>query len=413
MRKFARTTGEKGISTLELTMALPLVVFGILFLIGMGHALISKQHAVVGGQFAAHHERVREAAPNAAMVGKVVSKGAETFRLSGGGAETINYTARATPRKGLIAQNYPLGAATSQYQTPRITNACVPDCKPFDSFARLLSPELITGIFLGNTGSLSQGDLLSIVAGKGNKKRRQKPEGAVAISPGKKASGNGVPGTGGVPALGVAPAANGPTTASGGGGGKPPGKPPKGAAGGAADDGKSGNGANGNGGNGKPGNNGNGNGGNKPNLNKPRRASVQGEPDPQRVRELGVNHEQGGVKDLAEGEGGARYEMATGRRISRSTQEGADFIDPEVGPISLKGPLVNKRTGQPVKVTDPMIDGLAKSVAKDVRMNTFTKRVVVDTKGMTPDQRRRLQQKIEEELAKNPGGRSKEIFIIE
>jgi hypothetical protein len=282
MRKFARTTDEKGISTLELTMALPLVIFGILFLIGMGHALISKQHAVVGGQFAVHHQRVREAAPNVAMVGQVVSKGAETFRLSGGGAETINYTARAMPRKGLIAQNYPLEAATSQYQTPRITNACVPHCKPFDSFAKLLSPELIAGIiFSGNTGSLSQGDLLSIVAGKGNKKRRQKPEGAVAISPGKKASGNGVPGNGGAPASGVAPAANGPTTASGGGGSKPPGKPPKGAAGGAADDGKSGNDGNGNGGggskppgkppkgaaggaadDGKPGNGANGNGGN-------------------------------------------------------------------------------------------------------------------------------------------------------
>src|SRR5262249_31543043 len=147
-------------------------------------------------------------------------------------AETINYTARATPLKGLIAHNYPLDAATSRYQTPRITNACVPDCKPFDSFARLLSLETITGIiFSSNSGSLSQGDLLSIVAEKGNKKRRQKPDGAVAISPGKKASGSGVPGRGVVPAVGVVPAENGPPTASGGGGGKPPRKPPKGAAG--------------------------------------------------------------------------------------------------------------------------------------------------------------------------------------
>jgi hypothetical protein len=408
MREVARTTGERGVSTLELTMAMPLVVFAMLLLIGLGHALITKQHAVVGGQFAAHHQRVREAAPNAAAIGRAVSGGAETFHLSGGGDETLSYTTSATPRKGLIAQTYPLKAAASQYQTPKVTNACVPDCKPFDSFARILSPELITGIiFSGNSSALSTDDLLSIVAGKGKKKRRQKPEGAVAVSPGKTGSGNGDPGTGGRPAVSGTPAADGPTPASGGGGVTPPGKPPKGTAGGGAEDGKSGNG--GNGGNGKPGNNGNGG----PNLNKPQRLSAQGEPNAQRVRELGVNHEQGGVQDIAEGRGGARYEMATGRRISRSTEEGADFIDPEVGPISLKGPLVNKRTGQPIRITDQTVDGLAQAVVKDVQKNTFTKRVVVDTTGMTPDQRRRLEQQIESELAKNPGGRSKEIFIIE
>lgn len=141
---------------------------------------------------------------------------------------------------------------------------------------------------------------------------------------------------------------------------------------------------------------------------------VKGEPDPDRVRELGVNHEQGGVKDLAEGQGGARYEQATGRRVERSTEEGADFIDPEVGPVSLKGPLVNKKTGETLNITDNMVDGLARSVVKDVRTNTFTKRVVVDTKGMTQAQRDRLRAAIESELAKNPpAGPPKEIVFLE
>jgi hypothetical protein len=143
---------------------------------------------------------------------------------------------------------------------------------------------------------------------------------------------------------------------------------------------------------------------------------VKGEPDPERVRELGVNHEQGGVKDLAEGQGGARYEQATGRRIERSTEDGADFIDPEVGPVSLKGPLVNKKTGETLNITDNMVDGLAKSVVKDVRTNTFTNRVVVDTKGMTQAQRDRLRAAIESELAKNPppaGGNPKDIVFLE
>jgi hypothetical protein len=225
MNKVARANSERGVSTLELTLAMPLVVFAILFLIGMGHALISKQHAVVGGQFAAHYQRVRESAPDAAAAGRAVSAGTETFSLSGGGGETLSFTASATPRKGLIARLYRLNAANSQYQTPNVTNACVPDCRPFDSFARMLSPEMITGIiFSGNSSGFSGDGLLSTVAGTGNRPPRQRPEGAEAVSP---------------LVAGVAPAAGG------GGGGRPPGRPPQGAAGAADDDG-SGNGGNGN-----------------------------------------------------------------------------------------------------------------------------------------------------------------------
>jgi hypothetical protein len=365
MRDVTRTRGERGLSTVELTMALPLVLFAMLMLIGMGHALISKQHAVVGGQVAAHHQRVREAAPTAEAIGRGVTGGAETFRLKGGGEETISYTANATPHKGLIAQRYPL-TAESQYHTPRVDNACVPNCRPFDSFARLLSPELITGIiFSGNAGGLSGGDLLSTISEKGNKKRRQLPPGVNVTTPAQAAiAGGGIPPGGG-----------------GGTGGK---------------------------------NNGNTrNGGNGAGVYKPQRSSVQGTPDPERVRELSPNREQGGRPNLNEGLGGARYEMATGRRIERSEEDGADFIDPEVGPIQLKGPLVNKKTGQPIRITDRMVDGLAQSVVEDIQRNTYSKRVVIDTTGLTPDQRRRLEQKIEEELARNPGGRTKDIFIIE
>src|SRR5262245_11741672 len=193
MRKAARTTGERGFSTLELTMAMPLVVFAMLLLIGLGHALISKQHAVVGGQLAAHHQRVRNAVPNGTDVGRAGTRGAEDFARSGGGDQTINYTAEATAQKGLIAQTYPR-KATSQYQIPRITNACVPNCKPFDTFASILSPQMITGmIFSGNSGALSADNLLSIVSGKGKKQLGQRPPGAAAMSPGRQGSGSGGP----------------------------------------------------------------------------------------------------------------------------------------------------------------------------------------------------------------------------
>jgi hypothetical protein len=249
MRRIARTPGQRGVSTLELTMAMPLVVFALLLLIGMGHALISKQHAMVGGQFAAHHQRVREAAPSAAAVGAAVSKGSETFRLSGGGDETLSYKATATPRKGLIAQTYQLNASAAQYQTPQVTNACVPHCKPFDAFARILSPELITGIiFSGNSSGLSKDDLLSIVAAKGNKNRKRAP--AMAVSPAKKRDKN------------QESDKPEPPPAGGAGGKTPPGDPPLGGTKtGGTDDGKpggNGNGNNGRNGNGKPDGNDNG-----------------------------------------------------------------------------------------------------------------------------------------------------------
>src|SRR5262245_4498214 len=207
MRDVTRTRGERGLSTVELTMALPLVLFALLMLIGMGHALISKQHAVVGGQVAVHHQRVREAAPNAEAIGRAMTAGAETFRLRGGVAETISYTASAEPHKGVIAQRYPLNAE-SQYQTPRVNNACVPNCKPFDSFKRHLSPESISVIIFAGGGGISD-DLLSILTKKGNKTRRQLPPGVDVTSPVQAAIAGGAP-------PGQPPGSGG----AGGGGGK-------------------------------------------------------------------------------------------------------------------------------------------------------------------------------------------------
>jgi Contact-dependent growth inhibition CdiA C-terminal domain len=231
MRDVTRRKSERGLSTVELTMALPLVLFAMLMLIGMGHALISKQHAVVGGQVATHHQRVREAAPSTEAVGQAVSAGSETFRLSGGGEETLSYTASAKPQKGVIAERNPLNAE-SQYHTPRVTNACVPNCKPFDSFARLLSPEIISGIIFSGGGGIAGDDLLSTVSEKGNKTRRQLPPGVNVTSP-----------------VEAAIAGGGATPGGGGGTG--------GTNGGDTGNGGNGNGSTGNGGNGNTGNNGN------------------------------------------------------------------------------------------------------------------------------------------------------------
>jgi hypothetical protein len=56
-----------------------------------------------------------------------------------------------------------------------------------------------------------------------------------------------------------------------------------------------------------------------------------------------------------------------------------------------------------------MVDGLAKSVLKDVARNTYTKRVVVDTLGFSPTQRAAFMAKLQEGFK---GGVAKDILLL-
>lgn len=125
----------------------------------------------------------------------------------------------------------------------------------------------------------------------------------------------------------------------------------------------------------------------------PDRSSLSDE----RIRELGVNHEQGNVTDLREGVGGARYEQTTGSPLSPSATEGVDFYDGDT-PISLKGPLARKDTGEILPFNDSMVDGLADSVIKGAKTNTAARDIVVDTLGLSDAQRSRLTERIAEGL---------------
>jgi hypothetical protein len=82
MRKRRRTKNEKGLATLELVMGLPLIVFAMLFLIGLGYTLIAKQRAEAGAQFAASYERARNRPPAESVAGRAVAAGSEDFRLA-------------------------------------------------------------------------------------------------------------------------------------------------------------------------------------------------------------------------------------------------------------------------------------------------------------------------------------------
>jgi hypothetical protein len=90
-----------------------------------------------------------------------------------------------------------------------------------------------------------------------------------------------------------------------------------------------------------------------------------------RVRDVGTDPARGFIR--AEGIGGYRIEKYLGRRIQRSADEAADFIDDVIGPISLKGPIPARGS----------VEGLANSAIKDIRFNTATRAVFVDLRGLS------------------------------
>lgn len=139
---------ERGLVSLEVALMLPMLVFLILFLIGMGHAIITRQHAVVAAQFAATYHAMQGNGPSEGTVSDAVSVEGERWRLSdqvassagdagvgiggrisgllgsalgsfvaGAGAQgRIRYTARTTPNRGILPRVYHLGEAGSEYQ---------------------------------------------------------------------------------------------------------------------------------------------------------------------------------------------------------------------------------------------------------------------------------------------------------
>lgn len=89
--------------------------------------------------------------------------------------------------------------------------------------------------------------------------------------------------------------------------------------------------------------------------------------------------------------------------------EGVDLVDPKEGPISVKGPLGVSKAGDAVQIKQPMVDGLAKSVVKDVQFNTATKKVVVDLTGLSKQQQQQVIDAVTKQVGTNP---TKEIQYL-
>jgi hypothetical protein len=121
----------------------------------------------------------------------------------------------------------------------------------------------------------------------------------------------------------------------------------------------------------------------------------------ERVKALSYNAEQKAI-DIPQGQAAARYEQQVGRTVELGTTDGVDIVDPVNGPMSVKGPLGISKKGDSVPVTEKMVDGLGKSVVKDVKNNTATKNVVVDLTGLTRAQQESVIQRVGSELGPTP-----------
>lgn len=73
---------ESGTAVMELLMSFPIVIFVILLLIGLGHTLITKQHALVAARYTAQYRIVRKSTPSSAQLAKAVSGGQGGWNIS-------------------------------------------------------------------------------------------------------------------------------------------------------------------------------------------------------------------------------------------------------------------------------------------------------------------------------------------
>ena len=109
-----------------------------------------------------------------------------------------------------------------------------------------------------------------------------------------------------------------------------------------------------------------------------------------------------------------------GGNLEKASEEGVDFVvkggaDTKV---SLKGPLVNKKTGGAFPIKNKNLTQLAEAVVHDVTVNTATRQMVVDMMGLSVEQRAFLQAEIKRildaTLAKGtPGLINKPILFME
>ena len=144
---------ERGSVTTEFVFATPLLVIAMLFLMGLGYTLMTKQNAIVGARAAVYYRAPRDQMPPpvnvTAMIKDAVSPGREEWsldfyegsmpdpqtgssgilqgtvnRIYQGFNKDIRYDAHGTASLGFLPRIMDLGRAKGAYSLPRETWTC-------------------------------------------------------------------------------------------------------------------------------------------------------------------------------------------------------------------------------------------------------------------------------------------------
>jgi hypothetical protein len=148
-----KQNAERGSVTIEFVLVVPLLALAMLFLMGLGYTMMTKQNAIVGARAAVYYRAPREQPPEAeevnAMIKDAVSPAREEWvldfsegRLEDPGTGSVNilqgavdsiyqsfnkemrYTARGTATLGFLPRIMELGQAQGRYTLPRGTWTC-------------------------------------------------------------------------------------------------------------------------------------------------------------------------------------------------------------------------------------------------------------------------------------------------
>lgn len=144
---------ERGSVTTEFVLVVPLLAFTMLFLLGLGYTLMTKQNAIVGARAAVYYRAPRTQTPDAATVNAMIKDAVSPAReewvldfregniedpetgrvniLQSGVSriyqsfnKEIRYNARGTATLGILPRIMELGQAEGRYALPRGTWTC-------------------------------------------------------------------------------------------------------------------------------------------------------------------------------------------------------------------------------------------------------------------------------------------------
>lgn len=148
-----KQNAERGSVTVEFVLAVPVLALAMLFLMGLGYTMMTKQNAIVGARAAVYYQAPREQLPEAEEVnalikdavspareewvldfseGKLEDPATERVNILQGAVDSIyqgfnkemRYTARGTATLGFLPRIMELGQAQGRYTLPRGTWTC-------------------------------------------------------------------------------------------------------------------------------------------------------------------------------------------------------------------------------------------------------------------------------------------------